>query len=95
MLSLCLEELVYKSKIPVIDVIQKLTVNPARLIGLSNRGSLKSGNFADVIIVDPDKTWIMSENIKSKSKNSPFPGMKLRGKAVCTIVGGKIVYSDI
>ncbi len=74
------------------DAIRKLTVNPARIMGLPG-GTLNEGAPADITLIDPDKKWTFREkDILSMSKNSPFVGWKLSGKAAYTIVGGKIVY---
>ncbi len=72
------------------QLIAKLTVNPAKILGI-DKGTLGIGKKAEVTIIDPEKNWIpTTKNLKSKSKNSPFLGLKLRGKAVYTIVGGKV-----
>ena len=72
------------------QLIAKLTVNPAKILGI-NKGTLSIGKKADISIIDPEKNWIpTTKNLKSKSKNSPFLGLKLKGKAVYTIVGGKV-----
>ncbi len=75
-------------------MIAKFTVNPARLLNL-NKGTLTAGADADVTVFDPDGEWIFrAENSASKSKNSPFFGWKLKGKAVATIVAGKLIWSE-
>ncbi|MFQ5456410.1 MAG: dihydroorotase [Nitrospirota bacterium] len=76
------------------DIVSKLSLNPSNILNL-NRGSLNSGAAADIVIVDPDNTWKVDPlRFKSKSKNTPFSGWELRGKAVMTIVKGKIVWED-
>ena len=93
-LSLSLMQLVHTKRISLTDMIAKFTVNPARLLNL-NKGTLSVGADADVTVFDPDEEWIFSaEESASKSKNSPFSGWKLKGKAVATIVGGKKVWSE-
>ena len=75
------------------DLIAKFTVNPARLLNL-HKGTLSVGADADVTVFDPDREWIFdARKSASKSKNSPFFGWKLKGRAVATIVGGKKVWS--
>jgi dihydroorotase len=75
-------------------MIAKFTVNPARLLNLK-KGTLSVGADADVTVFDPDEEWIFrAEESASKSKNSPFSGWKLKGKAVATIVAGKKVWSE-
>jgi dihydroorotase len=60
---------------------------------LKNRGTLRSGAIADITIIDPNLEWTyLNAESKSKSKNCPFDGTRFVGRAVATIVGGKIVY---
>jgi dihydroorotase len=75
-------------------MIAKFTVNPARLLNLP-KGTLSAGADADVTVFDADQEWVYRpEDSASKSKNNPFFGWKLKGKAVATIVAGKIVWSE-
>jgi dihydroorotase len=93
-LALSLMQLVHTKRISLADMIAKFTVNPARLLNLQ-KGTLSVGADADLTIFDPDCEWIFrAEDSASKSKNSPFSGWKLKGKAVATIVGGKNVFSE-
>jgi dihydroorotase len=93
-LALSLMQLVHTKKISLAEMIAKFTVYPARLLNL-NKGSLSAGADADVTIFDPEAEWIFrAQESSSKSKNSPFSGWKLRGKAAATIVGGKVIYSE-
>lgn len=94
MLSLSYEYLVEKNKISLMKVIEKLTANPAKIMNLSNRGSLAKGNLADITIFDDKKTWVLDpNNIKSKSKNTPFLNWELKGVVTQTLVSGKLVYT--
>ncbi|HDN97993.1 MAG TPA: dihydroorotase [bacterium] len=80
--------------IPIEVIISKFTICPAKILGI-DRGKVEEGKRADIVIFDPNKEWIYrKEDIKSKSKNSPFIGWKLKGKVVYTIFNGKIVYSS-
>jgi dihydroorotase len=93
-LSLSLMQLVRTKRISLADMIAKFTVNPARLLNL-NKGTLTVGADADVTVFDPDEEWVFqAADSASKSKNSPFLGWKLKGKAVATIVAGKIIWSE-
>jgi dihydroorotase len=93
-LALSLMQLVHAKRLPLADLIAKFTVNPSRLLNLS-KGTLSVGADADVTVIDPDCEWVFRvEESASKSKNSPFFGWKLKGKAVATIVAGKTVWSD-
>ncbi len=94
LLSLTLNELVDKKVLTLEEAIAKMTVNPAKIFSLENRGSLKPGSIADITIIDLEHKYeFKKEDILSKSKNSPFIGRKFKGCAVMTIVGGKIVWT--
>lgn len=70
------------------------TLNPARILGIEG-GTLAPGARADITLVDPNRTWTLTEDmILSKSKNSAFLGMRFTGRAVCTICAGRIVYQE-
>jgi dihydroorotase len=74
------------------DLVDKMSHNPARILGI-DRGSLKVGKAADITLIDADIEWVVEEDrLSSKSKNSPWLGKRMKGKAVYTIVGGEIVY---
>jgi len=74
------------------DAIRKMTVNPARILGLPG-GSLADGSLADITIIDPDKKWtVRADKFRSKSTNSPFIGWKLSGQTYMTILGGRVVF---
>jgi dihydroorotase len=93
-LALSLMQLVHTKRISLADMISKFTINPARLLNL-NKGTLSVGADADVTVFDPEREWIFNrEDSASKSKNSPFSGWKLKGNAVATIVGGKIIWAE-
>ena len=93
-LALSLMQLVHTKRISLTDMIAKFTINPARLLNL-NKGTLNAGADGDVTVFDPDAEWVFrAEESASKSKNSPFSGWKLKGKAVATIVAGKKVWTE-
>ncbi|MFH1245243.1 MAG: dihydroorotase [Candidatus Omnitrophota bacterium] len=92
-LSLGLSELVVKKVLTFSQLVEKMSVNPAKILGIEG-GSLSVGAAADVLIFDPHKQWqVTKEGIVSKSKNSPFIGRTLPGVVEYTICKGKIVYS--
>lgn len=94
LLSLVLNELVDKKVLTLSEAIAKMTVNPAKIFSIKDRGTLKPGAFADVTLIDAKYSYeYKQEDILSKSKNSPFIGRKFKGGAVMTIVGGKIVWT--
>jgi len=73
-------------------LVEKMAARPAAILGL-DRGTLKPGAVADITVVDPEKSWTVTDEVlASKSKNSPWMGETMRGAAACTIVGGKVVY---
>jgi len=73
-------------------LIEKMSCNPAKILGI-DRGTLQVGAAADITVLDPNREWqVEAEQLASKSKNSPFIGSKMKGCAVYTIVGGKVVY---
>jgi len=92
-LGLFLDLLVHKHrKIDIVRVIEMYTVEPARLLKI-NAGTLSIGAPADVTLIDPDLEWtIRVDKFESASRNSPFAGWKLKGRAVRTIVEGKTVW---
>ena len=72
--------------------LSKLTVSPARILGLPY-GMLAPGAPADIVLFDPARQWRLEpEKLRSKSKNTPFGGWELTGKVVLTMVGGRVVY---
>ncbi|HEX3247972.1 MAG TPA: dihydroorotase [Pyrinomonadaceae bacterium] len=86
-------DLVHGGLIDLERVVQMCSTNPARIFGLTDRGSLKKDAHADVTLLDPNLEWIFNVNqSKSKSRNTPFHGRSLHGAAVATIVGGRVVY---
>jgi dihydroorotase len=73
-------------------LITALSLNPARILGI-DRGTLAPGAIADITVIDPAREWtVEAEKLASKSKNSPFLGMKMKGRAAYSIVSGKVVY---
>ncbi|MCE5197510.1 MAG: dihydroorotase [Armatimonadota bacterium] len=91
-LPLVITNLVKTGVLPLVDVIAKLTAAPAQLLGIK-AGTLSEGAPADVTIIDIDaKITVRSAEFKSKGRNTPLEGTELTGKAVATIVGGKVVH---
>lgn len=93
-LALVLTKLVNTKALTLKKAIEKLTVAPAKILNI-NKGSLKVGADADIIIVDPKAEWTVdSAQFASKSRNTPFEGWRLKGKVLYAIVGGKVVVKD-
>ena len=92
-LGLFLDLLVHKHRmIDIVRLIEMYTVEPRRLLKI-DAGTLSIGAAADVTLIDPDLEWtVRVDRFESASRNSPFDGWKLKGRAVRTIVGGKTVW---
>ena len=90
--ALTYTELVLSGCLSVMQMAEKMSLNPARVIGL-DKGSLEPGKAADLVIFDPHKTYkIEASQFASKSRNTPFNGREVTGAVRATIVGGEIVY---
>ncbi len=93
-LSLTLSNLVHSGILSINQAIEKMTVGPAKILGIE-AGTLSPGAPADITIIDPEaKVIVDSSTFKSMSRNTPFDGYELKGKAVGTIVNGKAVFSE-
>jgi dihydroorotase len=94
-LPLTLTVLHHHFKLPLWRIIELLSSNPAKIFNLSGRGTLVKGAHADVTIFDPKKKWTFDASQSlSKSRNTPFDGWNFTGRAVATIVGGKVMYEE-
>ncbi len=90
--SLCFDRLVHAGVITLPRMIELLSLNPARILGVAG-GSLAEGAPADVSILAPDlQVTVAAAQMRSKSKNTPFDGWTLRGGVAATMVGGRMVY---
>ncbi|MCX8045193.1 MAG: dihydroorotase [Desulfobacterota bacterium] len=84
--------LVHEGVLTMNQAIEKLTINPARILRLP-KGTLVPGTEADITIIDPNQRWTIDrDHFFSKSKNSPLHGMPVTGKVLYTIVAGTVVY---
>lgn len=89
-----LTELYHSGKLDLDTLISKLTAEPARLLGL-DAGTLAAGSRADIVILDPEREWTVDERaFYTRGTHSPFAGRRLKGRAVLTMVGGKVVMRD-
>jgi dihydroorotase len=87
-------KLVHDGTLTLSQLIAKMSANPARILGLPG-GSLTPGSPADVTLIDLHREWTVDANaFASKSRNCPFQGWNLKGQAVATIVGGKVVWEE-
>ena len=92
--ALTITELVDKGVITPMQMAEKMSYNPARIIG-SDRGTLDIGKPGDVTVIDPNREYIIdSMTFLSKGKNTPFNGWKVKGLVKATICDGKVVYQS-
>jgi len=95
LLALAIMGLIDEKKLSWKRLVELLSANPAKILGLKNKGNLSSGSDADITIIDPGKDWIYKkDSIQSKSKNSPFIDWRFKGKVTDVIVGGKVVFQN-
>jgi dihydroorotase len=92
LIPVCVVALIEPGHLTWPQLIEKLTSNPARILGI-DRGTLRPGAVADVTIIDPSIAWtINTSQFRSKSRNSPFAGWSVRGRADVTIVAGRVRF---
>lgn len=93
-LAIALTELVHKGQLSMVELMEKMSLNPAKLYHF-DKGYIAAGADADLVIFDPDEKWTLTEDeIASKAHNTPFIGAEFYGRVKYTICGGKIVYKD-
>ncbi len=93
--SLTYSELVLGKYLTPMQMAEKLSYNPAKIIGIE-KGALKEGAAADIVIFDTNKTYtILKEDLAGKAKNTPFHNRKVTGKVMATLVDGRVVYSAL
>ncbi|MCI8489552.1 MAG: dihydroorotase [Lachnospiraceae bacterium] len=91
--ALTYSELVLKDYLTPMQMAEKMSYNPAMVIG-SEKGTLQEGSIADIVIFDPNQNYtIQTEDFVGKAKNTPFENRKVTGKVITTIVSGEVVYS--
>jgi dihydroorotase len=94
-LPLAITVLHHHFKLPLRRIVELLSSNPAKIFGLQGRGTLAVGSHADVSVFDPKKKWVFdASQSRSKSRNTPFDGWSFTGRAIATIVAGRIVHQD-
>lgn len=91
-LALGITSLVRPGHLTLMQLLEKMTVNPADLYHLPS-GRIEIGKAADLVLFDPEECWTPTEYL-SMSSNSPFTGWKLYGKVKYTICGGDVIYRD-
>ena len=92
LLPICIHSLIEPGRLTWPQLIEKLTINPARVLGI-DRGTLRPGADADVTIIDPTVEWTIDPSrFRSKSRTGPFAGWKVRGRAHAVIVSGIVKF---
>lgn len=91
-LALAITELAAPGHLSLIQIIEKMSLNPAKLYHLPC-GRIELGAPADIVIFNPKEIWTVKK-FHSKSSNSPFTGQKLTGRVKWTICDGKVIYED-
>lgn len=93
--ALTITELVDSGILTPLEMAEKMSGNPARILHLEDRGTLEAGALADVVLIDPNREYeIDKSKFASKGKNTPFHGRKVKGKVKYTICDGEIVYAS-
>ncbi|OGY41850.1 MAG: hypothetical protein A2Y67_03285 [Candidatus Buchananbacteria bacterium RBG_13_39_9] len=83
------------NRIQLMEIIRKLTINPARILGLNGKGTLHPGSVADITVIDPlMRKKVEADKFQSLSRNCPWDGKRLQGWSVMTIVAGQIWMKD-
>lgn len=91
---LTITELVRPGVLTPMQMAAKMSANPAKILGI-DKGSLREGKTADVVIINPDVEYNIDKNqFRSKGKNTPFHGRKVYGQVEMTICGGNVVFSN-
>jgi len=90
-----LEKLVKTGELSLSRLVEALSLNPARVLGLNQKGTLKPGADADLTVLSLEKdSYISRENFASRSFNTPYKGRTLKARVMMTIVSGRVVYSS-
>lgn len=93
--ALTYTSLVKTGVLTVMGMAEKMSYNPAKILGLQEKGSVSEGKIADLVVFDPEKTYVIDKNsFVSKGKNTPFDGWKVSGQVRYTFVDGQIVYEN-
>ena len=94
--ALTITELVKTGIITPMQMAEKMSYNPAKVIHQETKGSLAEGKDADIVIIDPDAQYVIDPAaFVSKGKNTPFAGKKVNGKVIYTICGGEVIYQEL
>ena len=95
MACLTYTELVDKGVLTPMQMAEKTSYNPARILGLTDKGAVSEGKIADLVIFDPKREYTIDKNtFYSKGKNTPFDGYRVKGDVRYTLVDGEVVYRN-
>ena len=87
--------LVARGEFTLDEMVSLCSRNPARIHGLMTGGAIREGRPADIVLVDLDASWtVTQDDFLSRANRSPYVGMELRGRVAATLVGGRAVYAD-
>lgn len=93
-LAVSLTALYHTGKMELPALLKKMTVEPARILGI-DKGRLSIGSDGDIVIFDPNEEWVVDpQAFASKGRNTPFGGSRLKGRVKYTIVAGNVIYKD-
>jgi len=83
------------NRIPLMEIIRKMTINPAKILGLKGKGTLRPGSAADITVIDPQmRKKVEADKFQSLSRNCPWNGKRRQGWPVMTIRSGRILMQD-
>ncbi|MHC4249767.1 MAG: dihydroorotase [Planctomycetota bacterium] len=92
-LGLVMTEFVAEGAITPARMVELMSLGPARIVGRSDLGTLAPGARGHVTVIDPNAEWTVDpDDFRSRSRNTPFAGRALRGRAVVTLVDGRVVF---
>ena len=92
--ALAYTELVLGGVLSLSEMVRKMSVNPAKILGI-DRGDISVGKAADIVIFDTNEAYeIHAENFKGKAKNMPYEGRRVKGRVAATIFDGRVVYQN-
>lgn len=90
--AITMTELVDKGILTIMQMAEKMSYNPAKILGL-DKGTVEEGKTADLVVFHPEKEYVIEPNeFKSKGRNTPFAGKKVKGMVMATIVDGRVIY---
>ncbi|HCR85567.1 MAG TPA: dihydroorotase [Alphaproteobacteria bacterium] len=84
-----------QNRFKLADIFRLVSLNPAKFLGFKNKGAIKKGNVADLIVIDINNEYVLTRDMLSgKGVNTPFDGKNLKGKIIQTYISGRLVYEN-